>query len=471
MSGLLDTPVAASRLTVPPGDPAAVRALVAALRSARDEVGDAAGTLDALPHAWQVPWQGVAATAAQEAVHGLALAVRTVVHPLDVAAAALDRWATALEDARVEIGRLQRHADDLAADASRRRTALVREIEAAQAVPVTPQPMLGGGPGQAETLRMRLDVLDVEAAGDQHDVRRRAGAVTARLDDLALDVRRTLEQTRPPVYRGHRESFSDWRQRAISEALSQVPGLAEHPETVAAAVWAFMTAPQLGTVGVSVFSKAKQLYAVRFVTGSTFTARSMPLGLRAAARLPWLEPFLGKGAIGESLLIGNAASRSMPLWTAASRGWEAASLETGMLARGSTLVQGVGVLRATGVVGGVVSTGVSLANVVAQGNPVDAFKENGAGYVADLAEVGFNASSTAFLLAPNPVTAGAVVVTGVVWAGAELVDHWDDVTQLASDGLDTVADAADAAVDVAQAAGDAAVTGAKKVGGWLNPFD
>jgi hypothetical protein len=34
-----------------------------------------------------------------------------------------------------------------------------------------------------------------------------------------------------------------------------------------------------------------------------------------------------------------------------------------------------------------------------------------------------------------------------------------------------VADAADAAVDVAQATGDAAVAGAKKVGGWLNPFD
>ena len=29
-------------------------------------------------------------------------------------------------------------------------------------------------------------------------------------------------------------------------------------------------------------------------------------------------------------------------------------------------------------------------------------------------------------LAPNPVTAGLVIGTGLVWGGAELVDHWDD---------------------------------------------
>lgn len=63
------------------------------------------------------------------------------------------------------------------------------------------------------------------------------------------------------------------------------------------------------------------------------------------------------------------------------------------------------------------------------GNPVDAFEREGAGYVADSARFGFSASTTAFLIAPNPVTGGVVIVTGVVWAGAEVVDHWDEITE------------------------------------------
>jgi hypothetical protein len=63
------------------------------------------------------------------------------------------------------------------------------------------------------------------------------------------------------------------------------------------------------------------------------------------------------------------------------------------------------------------------------GNPIDAFERDGAGYVADVARLGFSASTTAFFLAPNPVTGGFVIVTGVVWAGAEAVDHWDEITE------------------------------------------
>lgn len=43
--------------------------------------------------------------------------------------------------------------------------------------------------------------------------------------------------------------------------------------------------------------------------------------------------------------------------------------------------------------------GVALVD---QGNPVDAYRREGAAYVADVAGTAFSASTTAFLVAPNP---------------------------------------------------------------------
>ncbi|SNX63196.1 hypothetical protein SAMN06272735_4998 [Streptomyces sp. TLI_55] len=101
-----------------------------------------------------------------------------------------------------------------------------------------------------------------------------------------------------------------------------------------------------------------------------------------------------------------------------------------------------GALRAVGVVGGLVSTGYSIANVVAQGNPAEAFKKKGAGYVADVAEIGFNASLTAATVAPNPFTLGAVAVTGAVYAGAKVVEHWDDIKKGAGEATKWAGDKA-----------------------------
>ena len=92
--------------------------------------------------------------------------------------------------------------------------------------------------------------------------------------------------------------------------------------------------------------------------------------------------------------------------------------------------------------------------MIDHGNPIDAFQEDGAGYVADAARLGFSVSTTAFLIAPyNPVFAGAVVVTGLVWAGAEIVDHWDDITEFwgdvygdIGDGVGWLADTGTAAI-------------------------
>ncbi|MEW9526947.1 hypothetical protein [Microbispora sp. NPDC049125] len=127
-------------------------------------------------------------------------------------------------------------------------------------------------------------------------------------------------------------------------------------------------------------------------------------------------------------------------------------VEPAALTRLGTVARTAGFLRTAGVVGGVASTAYSAANVISQGNPVDAFKRNGAGYVADVAEVGFNASLTAAMVCPNPITIGATVVFGAVYVGAKVVEHWDDIK--------------DGAKKVTKVVGD----GAKKVLKSLNPF-
>lgn len=103
-----------------------------------------------------------------------------------------------------------------------------------------------------------------------------------------------------------------------------------------------------------------------------------------------------------------------------------------------------------GIVGGVVGTATGAYDLYRQGNPVDAYRREGAGYVADVAGTAFSASTAAFLVAPNPVTGAAAIGSGLVWAGAETVDHWDDITEFGSDVWDG---ATDIASDVASGVG------------------
>ncbi|MGH3329156.1 MAG: putative T7SS-secreted protein [Streptomycetales bacterium] len=127
-------------------------------------------------------------------------------------------------------------------------------------------------------------------------------------------------------------------------------------------------------------------------------------------------------------------------------------------------------------------------------NPIEAVQEDGADYVADLGKTAFGASTTAFFVAPNPVTAGAVIVSGAVWLGAEGWKHygdeitagagaaWDwtgdragDVADFATDtwnsGTEFAGDAWDSGTEFADDALDTAGDVASDVGGALNPFD
>ncbi|NJP24253.1 PE-PGRS family protein [Microbispora sp. SCL1-1] len=128
-------------------------------------------------------------------------------------------------------------------------------------------------------------------------------------------------------------------------------------------------------------------------------------------------------------------------------------VEPTALTRLGVVARTAGAFRSLGIVGAVANTGYSAANVISQGNPIDAFKRNGAGYVADIAEVTFNASLTAAMICPSPVALGATVITGAVYVGAKVIEHWDDIEA------------------GAKKVGEAIGEGARKVFSSLNPFD
>jgi hypothetical protein len=121
-------------------------------------------------------------------------------------------------------------------------------------------------------------------------------------------------------------------------------------------------------------------------------------------------------------------------------------------------VRVAGGLRVLGVVGGAIATvdsTVGLVSSFASHEEQDAWTHGGAAgkakVIGDVAEIGFNASLTAAMIAPTPWTWGAVAVTGAVYGGARLVEHWDDVTDAMGDAADwtgdRIGDAADAVTD------------------------
>ncbi|MGH9179139.1 MAG: hypothetical protein ACRD0N_11390 [Acidimicrobiales bacterium] len=103
------------------------------------------------------------------------------------------------------------------------------------------------------------------------------------------------------------------------------------------------------------------------------------------------------------------------------------------------------VLRRAGIAGGLFTGVTGTVDLVQQGHPVDAYRRDGAGFVADVAGTAFGYSSAAFLAAPNPVTGAVMAGTGLVWLGAEAWDHreeiadaWNAATGWAEDRLDDV---------------------------------
>ncbi|GAA1903704.1 hypothetical protein GCM10009716_12090 [Streptomyces sodiiphilus] len=187
----------------------------------------------------------------------------------------------------------------------------------------------------------------------------------------------------------------------------------------------------------------------------------------------WINRFVGNDRfahrlgynprVGTESVRGVRAGQTRLDWVARNVYSKAQGMGAGRWSAARTAVSGAakagGFLRFAGIGGGVAATGFSVANVVAQGNPVDAFKDDPLGYAADIAEVGFNASLTAAMVAPNPVTIGLAVGTGIVYGGLKIAENWDSVKETTGKAVDGIKNVAGGVAD-----------GAKKLAGKLNPF-
>ena len=148
---------------------------------------------------------------------------------------------------------------------------------------------------------------------------------------------------------------------------------------------------------------------------------------------------------------------------AVTRAGQASLLTVGKAGGFSAAAKTAGLWRGAGIVGSAGATAFSIANIATMDHAKE-WEKSKAGYLANYAEVGFNASLTAAMVAPNPVTIGLAVGTGLVYGGLKVVEHWDDITEGADKAAEWVG-------DKASDLGNEIADGAKKLGSALNPFD
>jgi len=288
------------------------------------------------------------------------------------------------------------------------------------------------------------------------------------------------------------ETYQDWLQRIPGDAVAKVSGDENLGEVVGDYI--NLTALASTVPGAFKMAAAGTLHLIKYFKNGTFLkapgttlaqilkgrapsyipARIAQLGARIGARTPSaiLDIFAGSDKL--------AQIHGGKLWA-----WEANVLKVGKNAGAASRVAGASRLgafasgagatlrtagwwRAAGIAGGVVSTGIGIIDVAQEGNPAAAFRRDGAGYVAKVSGTAFNASLTAAMIAPNPVTIGAAVVTGAVYGVATIVDNWDTVKKFPG----KVADAGRwAGKKMGEGAGklvDGAKNVGKTIGGWFD---
>ncbi|ESP96486.1 hypothetical protein EES44_10995 [Streptomyces sp. ADI96-15] len=279
------------------------------------------------------------------------------------------------------------------------------------------------------------------------------------------------------------ETLQDWLQRIPGDATAKISGNENLGEVVgdyinltalASTVPGAFKMAAAGTMGLikyfrkGDFLKAPGTTLAQILKGkapSYIPGRIARLGASIGSRTP--APVLNALTGKDSL-----AALSGKTWA-----WEANLLKVGKNANALSRATGAGRLagfasgagtalrtagwwRGAGIAGSAASTVIGAVDVIQEGNPVEAFKRDKAGYVSKVSGVAFNASLTAAMIAPNPVTIGAAAVTGVVYGVSSIVDNWDTVKKFPGK-------VADAGAWAGRKLGE----GTRKLTSALNPFD
>ncbi|MGW1727391.1 mucin-2 [Streptomyces sp. NPDC002306] len=285
------------------------------------------------------------------------------------------------------------------------------------------------------------------------------------------------------------ETYQDWLQRIPGDAVAKVGG----NENLGEVVGDYINLTALASTVPGAFKMAASgtLHLIKYFKNGTFlkapgTTLAQILKGRAPSYIPARIARLG-ASIGartpSAILSALGGSDSLAqlhggkLWA-----WEANILKVGKNAGAASRVAGASRLggfasgagaalrtagwwRAAGIGGSIVATGVGAFDVYQEGNPVEAFKRDKAGYVAKVSGVAFNASLTAAMIAPNPVTIGAAVVTGAVYGVATIVDNWDTVKKFPGKVADAGAWAGEKIGEGAGKLADGAKSLGKTIGG------
>lgn len=197
-------------------------------------------------------------------------------------------------------------------------------------------------------------------------------------------------------------------------------------------------------------AKAPEVGRIANITGNVFGR-------------PWTTEIVNAAGQTEKVVVARNATNLLRVAGADGLG------EVGRVAGGLRILGIAGSAFAT------VDSGVGLYSSWRSGEMSHDWNDGGtqgrAKVIGDVAEVAFNGSLTAAMIAPSPVTWGAVAVTGVVYGGARLVEHWDDVTDAAGEAVDwagdRLGDAADAVGDTISDGFDAVKDSKLNPGNWF----
>lgn len=416
----------------PDGEPGAVRAaarragaLAAALEGAQSSV---AGT-----HA--AGWSGTAAMAFSGAVQRDAAAVGAAAGAFTEAAAALDQLAEALRHARervLEAAARLREAREAAAQAEARASDARAAADRAHAAVLFDPAAPLADPLRTEATLAEDAALQAEsaAATARDELARVETWARAQAEDAVSDAR-AADQRAAGALEGAAAAAGPL---GVTTGIPGAPlaPLGAHMRGSLLDYWGggptgdTIPLGKMAVGGAFMFGTYQYLRAASVAASWARVAPMAPgtftelTAMQALARFPTFN----NGLVGRGLARGMGHVPQL----GSAGGWL------------SNASRATPVFRGLGIAGGAFSTVMDTKHLIEQGNPIDAFQREGAGYVADVARTGFSASSTAFLIAPNPVTGGAVLVTGAVWLGAEAWDHREAIGGAIADGAELVWD-------------------------------
>ncbi|MGW5775871.1 hypothetical protein [Streptomyces sp. NPDC003863] len=322
-----------------------------------------------------------------------------------------------------------------------------------------------------QDLKKDLEAVVVDGYGNKNDETLGTGfngdaGKVSEADDKAKDDRMNLAWLKMK----DDETLDDYVQRLQRDGLAKLTGNEKLADLVSkftnGTITATAFAGALTTAGLYSYKLSKALRPpfVHPTAPGTFLSKQFNMRLAGAAPgslLSKVPPGVATAITGsdEAAMYGGFMRNGAFFMPTAAEANLLKVAQNGGLANAA---KAAGWLRGAGVVGGVAATAYGVANLATYNT--DMIKADPAKFATDLTGTAFNASLTALTVAPNPVTLGLAVGTGVAYAGAMIWDNHEAIGK----GLEAAGDwVGDKASDI----GNGLKDGAKKLGSALNPFD